>query len=107
MLAGRGPCGPKGDPLGFDMANSKNSGKVLADRPLRGVRSGTIQHSVGYELSKDGMFERVARKGNANYQAPDRFVPGNPDFEAGVTQNVGNPAQSDDLRGAISLIRGK
>ena len=89
------------------MANGKNSGKVLAEKPLRGVRAGNIQHSVGYELGKDGMFERVARKGNANYQAPDRFVPGNPDFESGVTQNVGNPAQSDGLRGAISLIRGK
>ena len=53
------------------------------------------------------MFEQVARKGNANYRAPDRFVPGNPDFESGVTQNVGNPVQSDGLRGAISLIRGK
>jgi hypothetical protein len=89
------------------MANSKNSGKVLAERPLRGVKAGTIQHSTTYELSKDGMFEQVARKGNANYRAPDRFVPGNPDFESGVTQNVGSPAQSDGLRGAISLIRGK
>lgn len=89
------------------MANSKISGKVLADRPLRGVKSGTIQHSMAYEMSKDGMFEQVARKGNANYRGPDRFVPGNPDFESGVTQNVGNPVQSDGLRGAISLIRGK
>lgn len=89
------------------MANGKNSGKVLAERPLRGVNSKTIQHSTTYEFGKDGMFEKVARKGNANYQGPDRFVPGNPDFEAGVTQNVGSPAQSDGLRGAISLIRGK
>jgi len=89
------------------MANEKNSGKVLAERPLRGLNNSRVQHSVGYELSKDGMFEKVARKGNANYQAPDRFVPGNPDFESGVTQNVGSPVQSDGLRGAISLIRGK
>lgn len=89
------------------MANGKNSGKVLAERPLRGVNSNAIQHSTTYELSADGMFSKVARKGNANYQGPDRFVPGNPDFESGVTQNVGNPVQSDGLRGAISLIRGK
>mgnify|MGYP003345238177 CR=1 FL=1 len=89
------------------MAKSNNSGKVLSDRPLRGVNTRDIQHSVSYELSKDGMFERTARKGNANYQAPDRFVPGNPDYQSGVTQNVGNPVQSDGLRGAISLIRGK
>jgi hypothetical protein len=89
------------------MANGKNSGKVLAEKPLRGVRAGTIQHSTTYELTEDGRFERVARKGNVNYQAPDRFVPGNPDYQSGVTQNVGNPVQSDGLRGAISLIRGK
>lgn len=85
----------------------ETSGKVLAAKPLRGVRQGNIQHNTTYELSKDGMFEKVARKGNANYQGADRFVPSNPDFESGVTQNVGNPVQSDDLRGAISLIRGK
>lgn len=86
----------------------ETSGKVLAGKPLRGVRQGNIQHSVGYEFDeKKGMFEKVARKGNANYQGADRFVPSNPDFESGVTQNVGNPVQSDDLRGAISLIRGK
>jgi hypothetical protein len=89
------------------MANGKNSGKVLADRPLRGVDTRKIQHNTTYELTKDGMVERVARKGNANYQGADRFVPSNPDFESGVTQNVGNPVQSDGLRGAISLIRGK
>jgi len=89
------------------MAHDKNSGKVLAEKPLRGVRAGTIQHSTTYEFGKDGMFEKVARKGNANYQAPDRFVPNNPDYQSGVTQNVGNPVQSDGLRGAISLIRGK
>ena len=89
------------------MANGKNSGKVLAEKPLRGVRAGTIQHSTTYELSADGVFEKVARKGNAYYQAPDRFSPNNPDYQAGVTQNVGKPVQSDGLRGAISLIRGK
>lgn len=89
------------------MANEKNSGKVIAERPLRGVNTRAIQHNTTYELSADGMFERVARKGNANYQAPDRFVPGNPDYQSGVTQNVGSPVQSDGLRGAISLIRGK
>ena len=89
------------------MANGKNSGKVLAERPLRGVNTSKIQHSTTYDLSKDGMFERVARKGNANYQGADRFVPSNPDFQSGVTQNVGNPVQSDGLRGAISLVRGK
>ena len=85
----------------------ETSGKVLAGKPLRGVRTNNIQHSTSWELSKDGMFEKVARKGNANYQAADRFTPSNPDFESGVTQNVGNPVQSDGLRGAISLIRGK
>lgn len=93
---------------GFIMANSKNSAKVLAEKPMRGVRAGTIQHSVGYEFdAATGTFAKEARKGNANYQGPDRFVPSNPDFQSGVTQNVGNPAQSDGLRGAISLIRGK
>lgn len=90
------------------MAKGGNSGKVLADRPLRGVNTRKIQHSVGYEFDeKTGMFEREARKGNANYQAPDRFAPNNPDYQSGVTQNVGKPVQSDGLRGAISLIRGK
>ena len=89
------------------MANEKNSGKVIAERPLRGVNTRAVQHSTNYELGPDGMFGKVARKGNANYQAPDRFVPGNPDYQSGVTQNVGNPVQSDGLRGAISLIRGK
>ncbi len=90
------------------MANGKNSGKVLAKRPLRGVNSRDIQHSTEYKFDeKTGMFGREARKGNANYQAPDRFVAGNPDYQSGVTQNVGNPVQSDELRGAISLIRGK
>lgn len=89
------------------MANSKNSAKVLAGRTLRGVATNKIQHHVGYEISKDGMLTREARKGNANYQAADRFVPGCPDYQSGVTQNVGNPVQSDGLRGAISLIRGK
>jgi hypothetical protein len=90
------------------MAKTPTSGKVLAEKPLRGVRAGTVQHSTSYEFDENtGMFSRVARKGNANYQAPDRFVPGNPDYQSGVTQNVGNPVQSDGLRGAISLIRGK
>ena len=89
------------------MADGKNSGKVLAEKPLRGVRVGNIQHSTTYELGADGSVGKVARKGNAYYQAADRFVPSNPDFESGVTQNVGNPVQSDGLRGAISLIRGK
>ena len=89
------------------MANEKNSGKVLAEKPLRGVRAGTVQHSVGYDISADGRVERVARKGNANYRENDRFVPSNPDYQSGVTQNVGSPVQSDGLRGAISLIRGK
>lgn len=85
----------------------ETSGKVLAGKPLRGVRTNNIQHSTSWELSEDGMVERLARKGNAYYQAADRFTPSNPDFESGVTQNVGKPQQSDDLRGAISLIRGK
>jgi len=89
------------------MAHEKNSGKVLADKTPRGVRAGTVQHSTNYEFGPDGRFEKVARKGNANYQAADRFVPGNPDYQSGVTQNVGSPVQSDGLRGAISLIRGK
>jgi hypothetical protein len=90
------------------MAKSNNSGKVLSERPLRGVNSSDIQHSTEYKFDeKTGMFGKDARKGNANYQAPDRFVPSNPDYQSGVTQNVGNPVQSDGLRGAISLIRGK
>ena len=90
------------------MAKSENSGKVIAGRPLRGVNTRDIQHSTEYKYDeKTGVFAKEARKGNANYQAPDRFVPGNPDYQSGVTQNVGNPVQSDGLRGAISLIRGK
>lgn len=86
----------------------ESSGKILAQKPLRGVRSGNIQHSVKWDFDeKTGMLEKVARKGNANYQDADRFVPSNPDYQSGVTQNVGTPVQSDDLRGAISLIRGK
>lgn len=91
---------------GFKMAKN-DSGKVLAARPQRGVKTDRIQHATTYEMSEDGMFQKVARKGNSYYQAADRFVPSNPDFESGVTQNVGNPVQSDGLRGAISLIRGK
>ena len=90
------------------MAKSENSGKVIAGRPLRGVNTRDIQHSTEYKYDeKTGSFGKEARKGNANYQAPYRFVPGNPDYQSGVTQNVGNPVQSDGLRGAISLIRGK
>ena len=90
------------------MANEKNSGKVIAERPLRGVNSRAIQHSTAYAFDeKTGTFGKEARKGNANYQAPDRFVPGNPDYQSGATQNVGTPAQSGGLRDAISLIRGK
>lgn len=89
------------------MAKLPTSSKVLADRPQRGVKAGTIQHSTGYEFGEDGMARKVARKGNANYMSSDRFSPGNPDFEAGVTQNEGNPAHSDGLRNAISHIRGK
>jgi hypothetical protein len=89
------------------MANEKNSGKVLAGMPQRGVKVGTIQHSTNYQLEPDGRFEKVARKGNANYQAADRFTPSNPDYQSGATQNVGTPAQSGGLRDAISLIRGK
>lgn len=85
----------------------KNSGKVLAERPQRGVKVGTVQHATEYKLGENGMFEQVARKGNAVYREADRFVPGNPDFESGATQNVGTPAQSGGLRDAISLIRGK
>lgn len=89
------------------MAKTTNSGKVLAERPLRGVKAGTTQKSTTYELSEDGRVEKVARKGNAYYQVPDRFAPGNPDYQSGVTQNIGSPAHSDGLRDAISLIRGK
>ena len=85
----------------------KNSGKVLAEKPVRGVKSGTVQHSTEYKFGENGMFEKVARKGNDVYQAADRFVPGNPDYQSGATQNVGTPAQSGGLRDAISLIRGK
>jgi hypothetical protein len=93
---------------GFKMAKQNNSGKVLAEKPPRGVNTRDIQHSTEYKFDeKSGTFSKEARKGNANYQAPDRFVPGNPDYQSGVTQNVGNPVQSDGLRGAISLIRGK
>lgn len=89
------------------MANSKNSSKILAAKPLRGLKAGTIQQSVGYDITANGMVERSARKGNSNYREADRFAPSNPDYQSGVTQNVGNPVQSDGLRGAISLIRGK
>ena len=89
------------------MANEKNSAKVLAERSVRGPRVGTIQHSVGYEMGADGMFSRVARKGNADYMNSDRFPSENPDYQSGVTQNVGTPAQGDGLRNAISHIRGK
>lgn len=90
------------------MANGKNSGKVLAERPLRGVNTKATQRNTDYRFDeKTGMFAKEARKGNANYQAPDRFAPGSPDYQSGVTQNVGTPVQSDGLRGAISLIRGK
>ena len=89
------------------MANSKNSAKVLAAKQQRGLKAGTVQHSVGYDITADGMLQRVARKGNATYRDAERFVPSNPDYQSGVTQNVGNPVQSDGLRGAISLIRGK
>jgi hypothetical protein len=89
------------------MANSKNSAKVLAAKPQRGMKTNTVQHSVGYDLTADGLFERVAQKGNSTYRDAERFVPANPDYQSGVTQNVGNPVQSDGLRGAISLIRGK
>ena len=89
------------------MANSKNSAKVLAAKQQRGLKAGTVQHSVGYDISADGMLQRNARKGNATYRENDRFAPSSPDYQSGVTQNVGNPVQSDGLRGAISLIRGK
>jgi hypothetical protein len=89
------------------MANDKNSAKVLAERPVRGPRAGTIQHSVGYELGEDGMVSKVARKGNANYMPSDRFPSENPDYQSGITQNVGTPAHGDALRNAISHIRGK
>ena len=89
------------------MANSKNSAKVLAAKQQRGLKVGTVQHSVGYEITADGRVEGNARKGNATYRDAERFVPSNPDYQSGVTQNVGNPVQSDGLRGAISLIRGK
>ena len=88
---------------GFTMANST---KVLADRPVRGMRAGTVQHSTKYEFGKDGLFEKVARKGNADYRPADRFVPSSPDFESGVAQNVGKPTQSDGLRNAISYVKG-
>jgi hypothetical protein len=89
---------------GFNMANST---KILAEKPVRGMRVGTVQHSTKYEFGKDGLVQRVARKGNTDYQKSDRFGANSPDFESGVTQNVGKPAQSDGLREAISLIRGK
>ena len=89
------------------MAKEKNSAKVLAERPVRGSRAGTIHHSFGYEMGADGMFSRVARKGNAVYESEDRVPSTNPDYQSGVTQNVGTPAQGDGLRNAISHIRGK
>lgn len=98
LLIGKGPEA---------MAKEKNSAKVLAERPVRGSRAGTIHHSFGYELGADGMFSRVARKGNAVYESEDRVPSTNPDYQSGVTQNVGTPAQGDGLRNAISHIRGK
>lgn len=89
------------------MANEKNSAKVLAERPVRGSRVGTIHHSFGYEMGENGMISRVARKGNAVYEPEDRTPSENPDYQSGVTQNVGTPAQGDGLRNAISHIRGK
>lgn len=89
------------------MANSKNSAKVLAARPQRGLKADRVQHSVGYDITADGRIERNARKGNSTYRDAERFAPSSPDYQSGVTQNVGNPVQSDGLRGAISLIRGK
>ena len=50
------------------MAKGNDSAKILAARPVRGSRAGTIHHSFGYEMGEDGMFERVARKGNAVYE---------------------------------------
>jgi hypothetical protein len=89
------------------MANEKNSAKVLAERPVRGSRAGTIHHSFGYEVGEDGMISRVARKGNAAYETDDRVPSENPDYQSGITQNVGTPAHGDALRNAISHIRGK
>lgn len=86
--------------------SSGSSVKVLAEKPLRGVRLGKIQHSVTYELTENG-FEKVARKGNAEYAPCDRFSSQNPDHQTGVTQNVGKPARGDALRGAIEHLRGK
>lgn len=89
------------------MANEKNSAKVLAEKPVRGSRAGTVHHSFGYEMNEDGMFSRVARKGNADYEKEDRVPAENPDYQSGITQNVGTPAHGDALRNAISHIRGK
>ena len=89
------------------MAKGNDSAKILAARPVRGSRAGTIHHSFGYEMSEDGVFKRVAQKGNAVYEAEDRTPSENPNYQSGVTQNVGTPAQGDDLRNAISHIRGK
>lgn len=84
-----------------------DSAKILAEKPVRGSRVGTIHHSAGYEFGEDGMVKMQARKGNANYETSGVFEGENPDFEAGHTQNVGTPVQSDGLRNAISHIRGK
>jgi len=89
------------------MAKGDDSAKILAARPVRGSRAGTIHHSFGYEMSEDGMISRVARKGNASYESEDRVPSENPNYQSGVTQNVGTPAQGDGLRNAISHIRGK
>jgi len=89
------------------MAKGNDSAKILAARPVRGSRAGTIHHSFNYELSENGAFERVARKGNAVYESENRTPSENPDYQSGVTQNVGTPAQGDGLRNAISHIRGK
>ena len=89
------------------MAKDNNSAKVLAARPVRGSRAGTIHHSFGYEMGADGMISRVARKGNAVYESEDRTPSENPDYQSGITQNVGTPAHGDALRNAISHIRGK
>ena len=89
------------------MAKDNNSAKVLAERPVRGSRVGTIHHSTSYEFGEDGRVSQVARKGNANYEQSDRFPSENPDYQSGITQNVGTPAHGDALRNAISHIRGK
>ena len=89
------------------MAKDNNSAKVLAARPVRGSRAGTIHHSFGYEMGEDGMISRVARKGNAAYESEDRVPSENPNYQSGITQNVGTPAHGDALRNAISHIRGK